>query len=108
MELIRMFLSWGVGQRCLGQTAYVLFPKFLELRTPLGFTAGVEHLEGGKRTAIFGGDGVDSRVDTVEEVAGARVRSLVANMNILVFEDACLGSKFRAQLAQGITALTDP
>ena len=46
--------------------------------------------------AVLGGEDLDLYVDAVEEVSGTRVQDLVTNVDILVFEEACLGVKLRA------------
>lgn len=58
--------------------------------------------------AVLGGGGVDLRVDAVKEITRACVRGLMTDVNVLIPEETCLGSEFRAQLGQGIAALADP
>jgi hypothetical protein len=45
---------------------------------------------------VFGYDGLGLPVVAVQEVLEARVWALVANMDILVFEEACLGGEIDA------------
>jgi hypothetical protein len=58
--------------------------------------------------AVFPGGGLDLHVDAVEEVSRTCIRDLVADINILVFEETCSGVELRAQLGEGVAALTDP
>lgn len=96
MELFCLFSCWRIGQFRLGQTTYILLPEFLELGEPFGSTARVEGLQCCERMTVSGNDCLDLRADTVKEVSRARVWGLVACMNILVSEKACLGGEFCA------------
>ena len=57
--------------------------------------------------AVPGSGHFDLRVNMVEKIPGARVGCLVADIDVLVFEEARLGVEFHAELGQGVPALTN-
>ena len=96
MELFCLFSCWRIGQFCLGQTMYILLPEFLELQEPFRSTTQVEGLQCCEHMMVSGNNCLDLCADMVKEVLRVCVWGLVARMNVLVSEKACLGSEFCA------------